>query len=130
MSTPARTDAFVAEELALMAPLFAQRFKEQLQKRGKVASGNLLNTIVSKAIGNREIQAAFARYGRWVDMGAKRGWRKGQYVGRAKTPGAKPRKAIFYSRAKMGLYGQLVSNLSNKYVDALYEQAVRETKTE
>lgn len=126
MSTAAqRADAFVADEVRAMAPLFAQRFAEQLQKKGKVASGALLRSMVSKAVGSREIQAAFHRYGRFVDMGARGGWRKGQYVGRGQA-GPRPRKAIFYSRVKMGLYGQLVSNLSNKYVDALYEQAVHE----
>ncbi len=123
--TNAKVDAFIGDEVRAMAPLFAQRFAQQLQKKGKVASGDLLRSMVSKAVGLREIQAAFLRYGRFVDMGAQPGWRKGVYVGKGR-PGQRPRKTIFYSRVKMGLYGQLVSNLSNKYVDALYEQAVHE----
>ena len=127
MSTQANVDAFVAEELAELAPLFAQRFGQRLQALGKVASGDLLRSMASRAIGNREIQAEFAKYGRFVDMGARGGWRKGVYTGQL-TAKEKPKKAIFYSRIKMGLYGQLVSNLSNKYVEALYDQAVTETQ--
>lgn len=125
MSTQSRIDAFVQEELAAMAPLFAERFAQKLQAMGKVASGELLRSMASRAIGNREIQAEFAQHGRFVDMGARGGWRKGVYMGKG-TAGPKPKKAIFYSRIKMGLYGQLVSNLSNKYVDAIYQQVVAE----
>lgn len=128
MITAQKADRFIQDELAAMGPLFAQRFADELRKRGKVASGALLNSMVSKAVGSKEILASFARWGRFVDMGARRGWRKGRYIGRGTKPGPKPKKTIFYSRVKMGLYGQLVSNLSNKYVDALYDQAVRELK--
>lgn len=123
MSTQAKVDQFTREEMAEMAPLFAARFGQELRKRGKVASGKLLASMASLAVGNNEIQAGFLKYGRFVDMGATGGWRKGVYTG-TRAGGKKPRKAIFYSRVKMGLYGQLVSNLSNKYVDTLYEQAL------
>lgn len=125
MSTADRTERFIQEELRDMAPLFAQRFGQKLRSMGKVASGALLASMASRAIGSREVQASFLRYGRFVDMGARPGWRKGVYLGGG-TPGPKPRKQIWYSRIKFGLYGQLVSNLSNKYVEALYEQAVNE----
>lgn len=129
MSTQAAIDQFTREELAEMAPLFAARFAQQLQRRGKVASGALLRSMASMAVGSTEIQAGFAKYGRFVDMGARGGWRKGVYTGK-RIPGERPRKAIFYSRVKWGLYGQLVNNLSNKYVDALYEQALTQVTNE
>lgn len=124
-TTDARVEAFIQDELEQLAPLFAERFGQKLQALGKVHSRELLNSMASKAVSNREIQAAFLQYGRFVDMGARRGWRKGVYVGKGKA-GPKPKKAIWYSRIKYGLYGQLVSNLSNKYVEAMYEQAVNE----
>jgi hypothetical protein len=126
MSSTQKIDLFVQEELAEFAPLFAQRFSEQLRRKGKVASGELVNTMASRAIGNREIQAEFLQYGRFVDMGARRGWRKGVYIGTGKPGKAPPKRSVFYSRTKMGLFGQLVSNLSNKYVDVMYEQALAE----
>lgn len=129
MSTQARIDAFVKEELEAMAPLFAERFGQRLQALGKVASGELLRSMASRAVGNKEIQAAFAQHGRFVDMGARPGWRKGQYTGSGPA-GKAPKKAIFYSRIKMGLYGQLVSNLSNKYVEAIYQEVVEGLEVE
>lgn len=126
MSTQSRVDAFVTEELAEMAPLFAERFGKLLQNKGKVASGELLRSMASRAVGNREILAEFAKYGRFVDMSARRGWRKGVYIGSGKPGKRPPRRSLFYSRTKMGLYGQLVSNLSNKYVDAIYQEVMQE----
>jgi hypothetical protein len=129
MSTQTRIDAFMAAELAELAPLFAERFGKKLQSLGKVASGELLRSMASRAVNNREIQAEFAQYGRFVDMGARGGWRKGAYIGQREA-GQKPKKAVFYSRIKMGLYGQLVSNLSNKYVEAMYEEVKQELQKE
>lgn len=126
MSTQSRIDAFVAEEMQAMAPLFAERFARKLQALGKSDSGALAQSMASRAINSREIQAEFLQYGRFLDMGARRGWRKGIYSGEG-TPGPPPRKAIFYSRIKMGLYGQLVSNLSNKYIDAIYQEVMAQT---
>ena len=129
MSTQTRIDAFMAAELAELAPLFAERFGKRLQSLGKVASGELLRSMASRAVNNREIQAEFAKYGRFVDMGARGGWRKGVYIGQREA-NEKPKKAVFYSRIKMGLYGQLVSNLSNKYVEAMYEEVKQELQEE
>lgn len=124
MSTTQNMDAFVAEELAQWAPLLEARMKEQVSRRGIMASGALLRSMAAKAMATKEVQLAFARHGRFHDMGAGRGWRKGVYVGtnRGETPKA-PKPSKFYSRTKMGLYGQLVSNLSNKFVDTLATQA-------
>jgi hypothetical protein len=124
MSASADIEAFIAEELAEMAPLFQDRLSEQLRQRGIIASGDLLRSMAAKAVAHREIQVAFMLHGRFHDMGARAGWRKGVYIGKgdaARRPKPKPSK--FYSRTKMGLFGQLVSNLSNKYVEALYQQA-------
>ena len=126
MSTQARVDAFMADELQAMAPLFAERFARKLKAMGHSDTGTLAASMASRAVNSREIQAEFLGYGRFVDMGARRSWRKGVYMGQGDA-GTPPRKAIFYSRIKMGLYGQLVSNLSNKYVDAIYQEVVAQT---
>lgn len=124
MSTTQKMDAFVAEELAQWAPLLEARMKEQVSRRRIVASGDLLRSLAARAMGTKEVQLAFARHGRFHDMGAGRGWRKGVYMGksRGETP-KKPKPSKFYSRNKMGLYGQLVSNLSDKFVGTLATQA-------
>lgn len=115
----------MAEELAEWSAILQQRMQEQLARKGINITGALARSMVAKAIGSKEAQLAFATYGRFNDMGAARGWRKGVYIGQGK-PGKKPRGTKFYSRTKMGLYGQLVSNLGNKYVEALYQQAKAE----
>lgn len=125
MSTP--KDNFIAEELAEWAPILQKRMQEQLARKGINITGDLARSMVAKAIGSKEAQLAFATYGRFNDMGAKAGWRKGVYIGTdPRGKGKKPKGTKFYSRTKMGLYGQLVSNLGNKYVEALYQQAKSE----
>jgi hypothetical protein len=127
MATPERMDAFVAQELAQWAPLLEQRMKEQVSRRRIVASGDLLRSLAAKAMGTKEVQLAFAKHGRFHDMGAQGGWRKGVYMGQSRTDTPKkPKPSKFYSRTKMGLYGQLVSNLANKYVDTLATQAANQ----
>lgn len=124
-------EAFQREELALWTPLLEARIREQVSRRGIRASGALLRSVVAKAIGSKEVQLAFARHGRFHDMGARAGWRKGVYVGNSRAESLrKPKPSKFYSRTKMGMYGQLVSNLSNKFVDTLVEQALTELKPE
>ncbi len=124
-------EAFQREELALWTPLLEARIREQVSRRGIRASGALLRSVVAKAIGSKEVQLAFAQHGRFHDMGAGRGWRKGVYVGKSRAESLrKPKPSKFYSRTKMGMYGQLVSNLSNKFVDTLIDQARAELKPE
>lgn len=124
-------EAFQREELALWTPLLEARIKERASQSGKRASGALVRSVMAKALGSKEVQLAFAQHGRFNDMGAKRGWRKGVYVGKSRSESLrKPKGTKFYSRTKMGMYGQLVSNLSNKFVDTLIDQARAELKPE
>lgn len=124
-----RAEAFTKEELALWTPLLEARIREQIQRRRINVSGALLRSVMAKAIGSKEAQLSFLKHGRFHDMGALPGWRKGVYVGKSRAEALrKPKPSKFYSRTKMGLYGQLVSNLSNKYVDTLIDQAVTELK--
>lgn len=120
-------EAFIAEELAEWAPILQQRMQQQLAKEGITITGDLARSMVAKAIGSKEAQLSFLTYGRMNDMGAQRGWRKGMYIGHGKADAQKkPKGTKFYSRTKMGLFGQLASNLGNKYVEALYQQAKAE----
>ena len=120
-----RVEAFTAEELAQWAPLLEARIREQIGRRRITETGGLLRSVMAKAIGSKEAQLSFLQHGRFHDMGARVGWRKGVYVGDGSGNGLrKPKPSKFYSRTKMGLFGQLVSNLSNKYVDTLIDQAV------
>lgn len=127
--TADRIEAFQREELALWTPLLEARIREQVSRRGIRETGALLRSVMAKALGSKEVQLAFARHGRFHDMGAGRGWRKGVYVGKGRAENVrKPKPSKFYSRTKMGMYGQLVSNLSNKFVDTLVDQALTEMK--
>lgn len=124
-----RIDAFTAEELALWAPLLEARVREQAARKGHRLTNALVNSVMASAIGSKEVQLAFAQHGRFLDMGARRAWRKGVYIGEGRAAQLrKPKGSKFYSRTKMGLYGQLVSNLSNKFIDTLVDQAVTNTK--
>lgn len=130
-NTLSRVEAFQREELALWAPLLQARIKEQVSRRGISMTGSLAGSVMAKAIGSKEVQLAFMQRGRFHDMGAYSGWRKGVYVGKSRAEALrKPKPSKFYSRTKMGLYGQLVSNLSNKFIDTLIDQAVSELKPE
>lgn len=125
----AHIDAFTQEELALWTPQLEAAMRDQLTRRNIRHTGALLRSMAAKMLDMKEVQLAFAQHGRFHDMGAHEGWRKGQYVGKSRAELARrPKPSLFYSRTKMGQFGQLVSNLSNKYVDTLYEQAVAELK--
>lgn len=117
----AAADQFIAEEMRAWAPFLEARLRSQLRSRNIVESGDLVRSTVATAIGTHEVQAAFLRYGRFHDMGAKPGWEKGQFVGRDHR-GARqrpPKPSKYYSRTAWGAMTTLINNLQSRYVEAI-----------
>lgn len=114
---PARMEAFVAEELQEFSEYLLQQAGERLRRRNIVADRHLLQSLATQAA-REQMSLSFASHGRFHDMGAGRGYRKGIYIGNDTSrphPGHKPSK--WYSRLAWGaVYGTLVNNLANKYV--------------
>lgn len=116
----AQMQAFVQEVLTKFAADWVGTAKERLAARNIKASEDLLRSVAMQVLPG-ELQAAFSDQGRFHDMGAGRGYTKGQYVGTAERAeilkGRKPSK--WYSRLTWGrIYGAggLVDQLSNAYV--------------
>lgn len=116
----AHMEAFVQEVLGTFAQEWVVQAKERLKGRNIVANEDLLGSVAARVLPG-EIQAMFADQGRFHDMGAGRGYTKGQYTGPeeriAYLKGRKPSK--WYSRLTYGkVYGAggLVDILSNTYI--------------
>lgn len=119
----AHMQAFVQQTLDAFAQEWVDTAKQRLRARNIVADEVLLGSVAADVLPG-ELRAAFAQQGRMHDMGAGRGYRKGQYVGadeRAEIlKGRKPSK--WYSRLTWGMIyggGGLVDRLSNAYVREL-----------
>jgi len=111
-------DAFVAEELQAFAQYLLEQAKERLLRRNIVADRDLLNSLATQAA-EKELRLWFADHGRMHDMGAGKGYEKGKFMGVEERgeilKGRTPSK--WYSRMAWGsVYGTLVNNLANKYV--------------
>lgn len=121
----AQQDAFITAETKATAERYESEVKQALIKKGIVITGALAQSIKSSsqaaAQGKGELALEFLAYGRFVDMGARVGYHKGKRISaddRTRAlKGKPPKKNIFYSRIKMGQFGRLAHNLSNKYVE-------------
>lgn len=115
---PERMDAFVAEILREFSADILQGARERVAGRNIVEDRELLNSLATHAM-PKAMELLFAEHGRMHDMGAGKGYRKGQYIGDDMTrphPGHKPSK--WYSRFAYGMtYGRLVNDLSNRYLN-------------
>jgi hypothetical protein len=118
--------AFIAEELNWWSKYVTERLTAELQRKRIKVSDDLLNSLkaaVESANANHEGAAAlsFKTYGRFVDMGAGRGYHKGvptseQVRERVQDKrGRRPNK--WYSRVAYGTLDRLIMNLVSKYQD-------------
>lgn len=118
--------AFIAEELTWWSNYVTDRLTAELQRRNMKVSDDLLNSLkaaVESANANHEGAAAlsFKTYGRFVDMGAGRGYNKGVPSSEAVRErlqdrrGRRPKK--WYSRVAYGTLDRLIMNLVSKYQD-------------
>lgn len=122
----ARIDAFITDEVRDIAEQLEERTRQNVLKRGMTKTRALEKSIKSAVqaamAGRASYTLNYLLYGRFVDMGARPGWNKGQRQGSSREDllsarrGA-PRKRIWYSREKMGLFARLTTNLGNKYLD-------------
>lgn len=115
--------AFVGEELKKWAPFLVERLKSQLTSRNISVNGPLLHSVVADVADDKQVDLSFLKYGRFHDMGAKRGWHKGQFVGHQQR-GERlrpPKPSKFYSRTGWGTLTTLINNLQNTYVARLQE---------
>lgn len=114
-------DAFVEEELKLFAEYLKRQARERIIRMRIRVDDALLNSLATQVAAN-ELKLLFADQGRFRDMGAGRAYHKGKYTGNRKNvallKGRKPKK--WYSPMAYGaVYGTLVNNLSNKYVQTI-----------
>lgn len=113
-----RAQEFIDQELKAIVPYLENALRRSLIRRGIGVDDELVNSLAAQAA-NDELQLRFLTYGRFVDMGAGRGYNKGRYMGREERSDLlKGRtKNPFYSRTSYGvIYGTLLNNLMNKYV--------------
>ncbi len=122
MSDLARIE-FLQEETRAHAAYLYEQLVQNLQQRGVVDTGTLVKSFIVRELGGsglqEEINALFPTYGRFGDMGARRGWRKGQPTGRdGRTEALKaPKGHKVYSRTVWGSQNTLINNLANKFVE-------------
>lgn len=119
-------DEFVAEELRSFSTYLTGILRERLTKLRVRHTDALLQSVAATTAEN-ELHLLFHDSGRFQDMGARRYWHKGKFIGaeerEAYLKPPKPRK--WYSPAAYGsVYGTLVENLSNKYVTEVTERMV------
>jgi len=95
----------------------------------RVRHTDALLDSVATATATNELQVIFNDSGRFQDMGARRGWHKGKFIGAEERAAylkpPKPRK--WYGPAAYGsVFGTLAENLSNKYVAEVSDRMVKE----
>ena len=127
---------FINEQMGWFSEYLATRLKQELINRQVSISGDLLGSIVGKAMAagsNDEGSAAFEfnTYGRFIDMGAARGWHKGQpthdNVTSKLSKSLKPPKKIkWYSKTAYGSLDRLAMNLATQYSESI-KIGVKET---
>lgn len=122
MSDLARIE-FLQEEVRAYAVLLQRRLSDNFKARGIEHSEDLLQSFIVTQLGGTdlsdEVHVMFKTYGRFGDMGARRGWRKGQYIGRdGRTEALKaPKGHKVYSTTAWGSQNILIKNLSSKFLE-------------
>ena len=114
---------FIQYELSEWAKGIEQRLKETLQKKGIVATGDLLRSLSYKIFAasgenSGEVQLSFLQYGRLVDMGAGRIRKIESNEGNAeliRTGGKYKPQKWYASVVWPNLYGYLIERLIRNY---------------
>ena len=127
MSIEARI-LFIESELAWWTGYVKERLLVELTKKDVRVTDTLMNSlagkVLAKAAGHEgAAQLIFDTAGRFVDMGAGKGYHKGvptQDNIKAKLMGTERRKPIkWYSRVAYGSVNRLMYNFSAKYSEAI-----------
>ena len=121
MATLQNEQAIMQEELREWAPFLAARLRSQLASRNISMSGALAMSTIATVVASNQVDLSFLRYGRFNDMGARRGGEKGQFTGRAQR-GEKlrpPKPTKYYSRTAWGTLTTLINNIASSYVEQI-----------
>lgn len=120
---------FIADEMQWYQEYLTDRLKQELRNKNINVSGELLQSITGKALkasDENEGGAAisFNTYGRFVDMGAARGWHKGQptqelIINKLTKTLRKPKGKKQYSPVAYGTLDRLAYNLATKYSESI-----------
>lgn len=114
-------EAIMQAELKKWAPFLVARLKSQLASRNISATGDLANSVAAYVANSHQVDLRFLLYGRFSDMGARRGWHKGQFIGRSERGERMrpPKGTKFYSRTAWGTLSTLINNIASSYVEQL-----------
>lgn len=127
---------FINDEMSWFAEYLESRLKQELINKGINVTGDLLRSISGKAIAagdSDEGSAAFSfnTYGRFIDMGAARGWHKGQptqelITNKLSKSLKSPKKMKQYSPVAYGSLDRLAYNLATNYSESI-KLGIKET---
>lgn len=133
MTTDQHADAFLGEEVEQWSSWMLQRLQQNVRTGANDNAeflGSLAVRATREALQRYRVQLSFVRHGRFADMGAGRGYSKGQYIGTAARgemlKGRKGNKV--YSRTAYGTLSTLMHNVANKYIQ-LAPELIKETLT-
>lgn len=125
ITTRISKEQFTQEELEWWADFVAARMRDAMGKMKIGVTDELEASIRAEA--KKDLgQLSFLGYGRFRDMGAGRGYNKGQETlsarRAAKTTKRKKRTPKkFYSKVAYGTINRLIMNLTSKYQEATIE---------
>jgi len=113
-------DEFIEQQLRPTAQYLEQELRRMAERKKHAVTREMIQSIAHQAMKNEMgIRASDAM--RMVDMGAGRGYRKGQYVGNhPELPHNGRKGSKFYSRTAYGIvYGRLVNLLMNGFAEGV-----------
>lgn len=119
---------FIQSELQWWSNYVQERLKVELEKKDVRVTDTLINSLAGKVMAQAAghegaAQLVFDTAGRFVDMGAGKGYRKGVPTAeniKAKLMGIERRKPIkWYSKTAYGSVNRLMYNFSAKYSEAI-----------
>lgn len=121
MTPDQHADAYLGEEVQEWSTWMLARLQQNVRtgvNDNAEFLGSLAVRATREALQRYRVQLSFVRHGRFADMGAGRGYVKGQYVGTAgRGEALKGRKGNkVYSRTAYGTLGTLMNNVANKYI--------------
>jgi hypothetical protein len=115
-------DAFLKETTEKWTAFMLERLKANVRSEQVIDSAEFLESIAAKAaqqgLMRYQVELRYARQGRFADMGAGKGYIKGQFQGRLqrgqRLRGRKGNKV--YSRTAYGTLSTLMNNVANQYI--------------
>ena len=133
MTPDQHADAFLGEEVEQWSTWMLDRLRNNVRAGSNDSAeflGSLAVRATREALQRYRVQLAFVRHGRFADMGAGRGYIKGQYIGTSQRgemlKGRRGNKVN--SRTAYGTLSTLMNNVANKYI-RLAPELIKQTLT-